>query len=118
VLKVYISGVERNHEINIYDRINSTKTNHLGRKFIRKLLRNFSIEGPYGRHTCLVHEPLGLSVDLFLSFMPKRVLTLEDLKPCLRQILGVLDFLHSEAHIIHTGKDFSAKNHCISITDL
>ncbi|KKA24022.1 hypothetical protein T310_1943 [Rasamsonia emersonii CBS 393.64] len=105
VLKVYVSGehVQRNREINIYNRINSVQTTHLGKSFIHKLLGHFYIEGPHGRrHICLVHQPLGLSVEQFLSFFPERVLSIEDLKPCLRQILGVLDFLHAEARIIHT----------------
>lgn len=40
-LKVYISGVERNHEIKIYNRINSVETTHIGRSFIRQLLGHF-----------------------------------------------------------------------------
>ncbi|KAE8334014.1 kinase-like domain-containing protein [Aspergillus sergii] len=35
-------------------------------------------------------------------------MSLEDLKPCIRQLLVVLDFLHSIAHIIHT--DIQLKN--------
>ncbi|KAF7180678.1 hypothetical protein CNMCM7691_009969 [Aspergillus felis] len=35
-------------------------------------------------------------------------MTLESLKPCIRQLLVVLDFLHSAAHIIHT--DLQLKN--------
>ncbi|KAK9582371.1 hypothetical protein V6Z93_008707 [Aspergillus fumigatus] len=113
VLKVNVSGVERNHEISVYDRINLVETNHLGKSFIRKLLGHFHIEGPHGRHICLVHQPFGPSLDQFLSFFPERVLSLEDLKPCLRQILGILDFLHTDAHIIHTSEISVPKNsHC------
>lgn len=113
VLKVNVSGVERNHEISVYDRINLVETNHLGKSFIRKLLGHFHIEGPHGRHICLVHQPFGPSLDQFLSFFPERVLSLEDLKPCLRQILGILDFLHTDAHIIHTIEISVPKNsHC------
>ncbi|PYH93055.1 kinase-like protein [Aspergillus ellipticus CBS 707.79] len=102
-LKVYVCGTQRNHELGVYDRINNAETDHMGRSFIRKLFGHFLLDGPRGRHLCLVHQPLGLSVDQFLYFLPGRVMTLEDLKPCLRQILGVVDFLHTDAHIIHTG---------------
>ncbi|KAL2222339.1 kinase-like domain-containing protein [Thermoascus aurantiacus ATCC 26904] len=105
VLKVYVSGVveDRNHELDVYDRINSVETNHPGKSFIRKLLGHFYVQGPHGdRYICLVHQPLGLSVDQFLDFFPGRAPSLEDLKPCLRQILLTLDFLHAGARIIHT----------------
>ncbi|XHG09834.1 hypothetical protein AWENTII_012872 [Aspergillus wentii] len=105
---MYVSGVERNHELSVYDRINSAKTDHLGRTFIRKLLDHFYIQGPHGRHICLVHQALGLSVDQFLCFLDGQVMGLKDLKPFLRQLLGVLGFLHTEAHIIHT--DIQLKN--------
>lgn len=92
------------------------QTTHLGKSFIHKLLGHFYIEGPHGRrHICLVHQPLGLSVEQFLSFFPERVLSIEDLKPCLRQILGVLDFLHAEARIIHTGEKFLCQKEQFSV---
>ncbi|PWY83720.1 kinase-like protein [Aspergillus sclerotioniger CBS 115572] len=107
-LKIYVCGSERNHELGVYDRINTVESDHLGRSFIRKLWGHFFLNGPHGRHICLVHQPLGLSVDQFLYFLPGKVMGLEDLKPCLRQILGVVDFLHTDAHIIHT--DLQLKN--------
>ncbi|KAB8262945.1 kinase-like protein [Aspergillus pseudonomiae] len=90
-LKVYVHGIERDHELRIYNHINSVRA-----------------DCPHGRHICLVLEPLGLSVDQFLWFFPGRVMTLDDLKPCLRQVLGVLDFLYTDANVIHT--DLQLKN--------
>lgn len=107
VLKVYVTSQERNHELNVYDRMNSVETNHPGRRFIRKLLDYFSIEGPHGRHTCLVHEPLGISANELMKWVPGQTMTLEDLKPCIRQLLIALDFLHSVSHIAHTGRILS-----------
>lgn len=63
VLKVYITGQEHNHELNVYDRINLVDTIHPGRGFIRKLLGHFPIQGPHGSHTCLVHEPLAINTN-------------------------------------------------------
>jgi non-specific serine/threonine protein kinase len=76
---------------------------HPGRNFIRKLLDHFYIQGPYGRHVCLVHEPLRMSADILVKMSPGQVMTLDDMKPGIRQVLIALDFLHSECHIIHTG---------------
>ncbi|RDH36245.1 CMGC protein kinase [Aspergillus welwitschiae] len=96
-LKIYVSGTtDKNHELDVYERMNAIKTDHAGQALIRKLWDHFFLEGSHGRHICLVHQPLGLSVDQFLYFFPGRV-------------LGVVDFLHTEAQVIHTGdpKNFS-----------
>ncbi|PYH97141.1 kinase-like protein [Aspergillus ellipticus CBS 707.79] len=108
VLKVYVTGTERNHELEVYARINATQTTHLGKTCIRKLLGHFHIDGPHGRHVCLVHQPLGLSLHDYLFFLPGRVMGFESLKACLRQLIATLDFLHTEARVIHT--DLQLKN--------
>ncbi|PWY75410.1 CMGC protein kinase [Aspergillus heteromorphus CBS 117.55] len=108
VLKVYVTGRERNHEIEVYERIEATQTDHLGKSCIRKLLGHFSIDGPHGRHVCLVHEPLGLSLYEYLFFLPGRIMEFESMKACLRQVIATLDWLHTEAGVIHT--DLQLKN--------
>lgn len=76
---------------------------HPGKGFIRKLLDHFSIEGPHGRPTCLVHEALGISASELMQWIPGQAMILKDLKPCIRQLLVILNFLHSESHVVHTG---------------
>lgn len=105
-MKVYVTGAERNREIEAYDRINTTQTAHLGKTCIRKILGHFHIDGPNGRHICLVHQPLGLSLHEYLYFLPGRVMGFESLKAALRQLIATLDFLHTEAGVIHTGISF------------
>ncbi|KAE8138748.1 kinase-like domain-containing protein [Aspergillus pseudotamarii] len=107
-LKIYVLGQEREHELNVYQHINSLETNHPGRKFIRKMLGHFYVQGPRGRHICLVHEPLGMNANELLRRIPGRTMTLGSMKPAIRQLLGVLDFLHSVARLIHT--DIQLKN--------
>ncbi|PKX99962.1 CMGC protein kinase [Aspergillus campestris IBT 28561] len=114
-LKVYVTGQETNHELKIYERINSVSTAHPGKRFIRKLLNHFPIQGPHGRHTCLVHEPLGISSGELMQWIPGQAMTLEDLKPCIRQLLVILDFLRSEANVIHT--DLQLKNPLLPAPD-
>ncbi|GLA40016.1 hypothetical protein AnigIFM63309_007621 [Aspergillus niger] len=83
-LKIYVSGTtDKNHELDVYERMNAIKTDHAGQALIRKLWDHFFLEGPHGRHICLVHQPLGLSVDQFLYFFPGRVMSLDALKPCI-----------------------------------
>ncbi|OGM43262.1 hypothetical protein ABOM_008629 [Aspergillus bombycis] len=84
-LKIFVKDRERNHELDIYHRINSVESDHPGKRFIRKLLNYFTIVGPHGQHLCLVHEPLGISASKLIKWMPGRVMSLEDLKPCIRQ---------------------------------
>ncbi|KAF7620965.1 hypothetical protein AFLA_006258 [Aspergillus flavus NRRL3357] len=110
VLKVYVTGQARAHvrELRIYKQMNGVETKHPGRNFIRKLLDHFDIEGPHGRHVCLVHEPLGTSADFLVKMFRGHAMTLDDMKPGIRQLLIALDFLHSECHIIHT--DLQLKN--------
>ncbi|OJJ49864.1 hypothetical protein ASPZODRAFT_59299 [Penicilliopsis zonata CBS 506.65] len=104
VLKIYVTGENRDHEreLDIYKHIDSVETRHPGRNLIRKLLDHFYIQGPHGRHVCLVHEPLGTSADLLVKTFPGQTMTLDDMKPGIRQILVALDYLHSECHVIHT----------------
>lgn len=83
--------------------MDSVQTDHPGKRFIRKLLDHFIIEGPHGRHICLVHEPLGINANELLRWIPGQAMTLEEMKPCIRQLLIILDFMHSVSHIVHTG---------------
>ncbi|PWY75276.1 U4/U6 small nuclear ribonucleo protein PRP4 [Aspergillus sclerotioniger CBS 115572] len=101
-LKIYVTGEKRAGELKIYHHLNSIKCEHGGRRYIRKLLDHFVITGPHGQHICLVHEPLGMSASELLDWIPGKAVTLEDMKPLIRQLLGVLDFLHSVAGVIHT----------------
>ncbi|CAG8890463.1 unnamed protein product [Penicillium egyptiacum] len=80
--------------------MNLEETKHRGRNFIRKLLAHFYIQGPHVHHVCLVHEPLGTSADLLVKMSPGQAMTLDDLKPPMRQLFIALDYLHSECHIM------------------
>ncbi|PIG79648.1 hypothetical protein AARAC_001471 [Aspergillus arachidicola] len=104
VLKVYVTGQGRDHEreLRIYKQINGVGTKHPGRNVICKLLDHFDIQGPHGRHVCLVHQPLGTNADVLVKMSPGHAMILDDMKPGIRQLLVALDFLHSECHIIHT----------------
>lgn len=90
----------------IYERINSvsTKAKHGGRNAIRKLLSSFDVQGLQGKHTCIVHEALGITMDYLLDYLPNRSLKLEEVKPFLRQLLIGLDFLYTQTGIVYTGK--------------
>lgn len=105
MLFVHVTGQNRAHEreLDVYTRMNLVGATHPGRNFICRLLDHFYIQGPHGRHVCLVHAPLGTSADVLVKMSPGRVMTLDDMKPGIRQLLIALDYLHSECHVIHTG---------------
>ncbi|KAJ5789229.1 uncharacterized protein N7518_006240 [Penicillium psychrosexuale] len=109
-LKVYVTGQNRacERELHIYEHMNLVETNHPGRNFVRKLIDHFYIQGPHGPHICFVHEPLGTSTDILVKMFPGHKMSLDEMKPGIRQLLVALDFLHSECHIIHT--DIQLKN--------
>lgn len=103
-LKLYASDCNGIQELKVYNHLNSINTpDHPGKAAIRKLLGHFQIDGPHGSHLCLIHEPLGLSLDEILDSIPNRTFPLNILKPALRQSLIAVDFLHAKAGLIHTG---------------
>ena len=105
-LKIYVTGQKKNHELEIYNRMDAAEVEHPGRDLIRKLFDHFTITGPHGPHVCLVHDPMGMSADTLLQkYIPGKAMTLDEMKSCIRQLLIALDFLHSFAHIVHTGKN-------------
>ena len=105
ILKIYVSGQGRDHELNVYTHIDSIDTDHPGKKYVRKLFDHFYINNAQGRHLCLVHQALGMNTSDFLQLKHGHRMTLEGMKSAIRQLLGALDFLHSVAHLIHTGKN-------------
>lgn len=65
----------------------------------------FELKGPRGSiHQCIVHEPLLTSLLHFQATLDPPNLPENLLKGALQQLLQALDFLHSEAHVIHTGQ--------------
>ncbi|OJJ46497.1 hypothetical protein ASPZODRAFT_66697 [Penicilliopsis zonata CBS 506.65] len=108
ILKIYVSGQGREHELNIYKHLDSIETDHPGKKYVRSLVDHFYVDGSQHRHLCLVHKPLGINASELLQFRSENKMTLEDMKPAIRQLLGAVDYLHSIAHLIHT--DIQLKN--------
>jgi serine/threonine-protein kinase SRPK3 len=83
--------------------IRTIKTNHPGSFFIRKMLDEFQVDNKNGKFVCSVHPPLAISVKSFRSLLHERALPVGFLKLVLKHLLISLDFLHSEAKVIHTG---------------
>ena len=102
-LKVYINCSKVHRELPIYEHINSLRSEHHGRNHVRKLLKTFNINGPHGTHICLVHQPMSISFDEVRAGRPGGVISAALIREMFRWILQGLEFLHEEAHVIHTG---------------
>lgn len=81
----------------------ATKEN-AGRKNIRQLLDSFEIDGPHGQHVALVFQPAQMSLrDMKLVFRKEGGFDKMFVKGAVEELLKAPDFLHSEAHVVHTG---------------
>jgi len=101
----YNDDTEFSRERKMLQDITATDPGHPGYQMVRTLLDSIEISGPDGRHTCLVHEPLGLDMLKFhnkylgiVQFPPYLI------KSVTRRMLLALDYLHTACHVVHTGK--------------
>jgi serine/threonine-protein kinase SRPK3 len=102
-LKVIINTVHDNHELKVYQHLKSHAP-LLGPLYIRPLETSFKIQGPYGSHDVFVQMPLAIAMADFQHKAPREVFTPLIVKEALKQVIPSLHFLHSSAHVIHTGK--------------
>ncbi|RMY15626.1 hypothetical protein D0868_00782 [Hortaea werneckii] len=98
-LKVYINNSKYHRELPIYEEINDLQSTHEGQKYIRKMYDSFELQGPHGRHICLVHQPLGISLGELKELTPDGLFSAELIRQTLRCILSGLQFLHKEAYL-------------------
>lgn len=105
-LKVFErNSTEGQRETNTYHHLNSLNIgDHVGATLIRKALDSFQISTAEGSFQCLVHPPLGISLYDFRNHLKAKVLPEKIVKLTLMHLLLALDYLHTEAGIVHTGK--------------
>lgn len=115
-LKIYINRAGTQRELPVCKHIsNLAASRHAGREHVRMLLDSFEVQGPDGRHLCLVWQPLGNSVDELVDLSEDGLLNAEVTRDIMRPILTALQFLHEEAKIIHTGE--SQQHECHQLTE-
>ncbi|EMF11482.1 kinase-like protein [Sphaerulina musiva SO2202] len=105
-LKVYVRAEaiedELGTEVDVYKRIAKSPSHHPGRGAVRSLFDSFILDGPNGRHQCLVHQPLWESVLAVKHRNPAGRLPASVLAHILKRLFHALDLLHQECHVAHT----------------
>lgn len=92
-------------EIELGKTVFSRKTSHPGRKFIRVAHDSFDLQGYMsGKHVCMVMEPLRAPLGKVRSHGSKKPVPSQNIRAVLPSMLQALDYLHSEARLVHTGK--------------
>ncbi|KAH6663297.1 putative serine/threonine protein kinase [Plectosphaerella plurivora] len=114
-LKVYETGHRQAcNEYRVLQHIASIESSHLGAKFVRHALDEFELAGQRGPHKCLVYQPLGLTLGEIRHIAGGQIPG-DILKSLAYGMLLALDFLHTEAMVVHT--DLQEGNIMISIED-
>lgn len=90
-------------ELAAYSHLDTISTNKPGALLVRELLDSFKVTRPAGEYQCLIHEPLGMSMETLRQLSPGQKLPENLLKVFLIHLLQALDFLHTDAEIIHAG---------------
>lgn len=93
---------EQDNELNVYKRIENSPKSHPGRSAVRSLLDSFDVDGPNGRHRCLVHPPLWENILDLRYRNPIEKVPTPVMAFVLKRLFQALDLLHRECHIVHT----------------
>ncbi|KAF1347475.1 hypothetical protein BDV97DRAFT_390872 [Delphinella strobiligena] len=99
-------------EVQVLKELAQLKSKHKGQMITRAVLDSFEIAGPSGRHICLVHKTLLMSLHSFQFLSEEKILPMRPFKAAIYDVLLALDYLHSEADMIYT--DIQANNIMLS----
>lgn len=86
------------------ERINAVRYSHLGLKCIRGLLNRFELSNKDGTYQqCLVHKPMSMTLGALRARCCNQRISEIMLQILAIRMLFALDFLHTEAKVIHGG---------------
>ncbi|PWY83804.1 protein kinase [Aspergillus sclerotioniger CBS 115572] len=102
-------------ETQVYNHLKTVKSTLTGSILVRHALDDFQISSGDSSYQCLVHPPLAMSLFELRNRIPAKVLPENVFKPTLIHILLALDFLHTDARIVHT--DIQEKNIILGVED-
>lgn len=93
--------------------LNDRDAKEEGRRFVPKLLDEFSIAGPNGNHSCLVGEPAGLNVSVSKEISANWKFPVESARSIAAQLAMGLLYIHS--HGICHGGQLSCVFFCVCV---
>ncbi|KAF4458105.1 CMGC/SRPK protein kinase [Fusarium austroafricanum] len=117
-LKIYVHTSRNHRELPAYEAMIPilAQTKHDGSNNIRLLLDSFEMSGPDGRHKVLVLEASQMSLrDVKHLFQDDGGFDEDFVKGAIRELLKALDFIHSEAQLVHT--DIHPSNLLLGLVD-
>ena len=100
---VIAAASESSSEAKIGHHLRVCDPNHPGRQNVLSLLDDFLIDGPNGRHQCLVSEVVGSSIIQAKSISHNGMLSIKSAKKITAQLILGLAYIHS-CGILHGGK--------------
>ncbi|QLL32654.1 hypothetical protein HG536_0D01760 [Torulaspora globosa] len=104
-------------EIKLLKRVRSNiEDDHLGARYILKLLDNFVHTGPNGDHIVMVFEVLGENLLALIKKYEHRGIPMIYVKQISKQLLLGLDYMHRQCGVIHT--DIKPENVLMEIGDV
>ncbi|KAF7552431.1 hypothetical protein G7046_g7410 [Stylonectria norvegica] len=104
-LKIYVYTSLFHREIPVYEHLGPKirASSHVGSHKLRRLLDTFEVTGPDGKHMVLVLQPAQMSLrDFKTVFIKTGGFKEEFVRGAIIELLGALDFLHTEAEVLHT----------------
>jgi hypothetical protein len=101
-------------ELKFYEHVSSLGSQHTGQAYIRGLLDTFELEGPSGKHLCLVQPPMHMTIHELQRQNTTQRLNKQILNWTLFNVLSALSFLHEEAQVTHAGR--SIVDECLGLS--
>lgn len=100
MLKIYVVA----HILEAYGRTHPLKAYPRNEYPLREVVDRFVLNGPEGKHVCVVHAPPSIDVKVMMERQEKLnqsgdKLDLESMRPIIRQLLELLDFLHTDCKL-------------------
>ena len=91
------------NEIETLQHLAKSPREHPGSNYARLAKDIFEIEGPRGKHSCVVSTPQGCSLWALQSMFPEGKVPAEVVSYVVQRLLGCVNWLFCDCDIVHTG---------------